>query len=79
VDEQINIVAITNEVALPIINDLLNLDSTHTVARVFELVREIVRHTSSFNLFASADTVAITIDPTSWKGSQDGPSFACRD
>jgi hypothetical protein len=42
VDEQINIVAITNEVALPIINDLLNLDSTHTVARVFELVREIV-------------------------------------
>lgn len=44
VDEQINIVAITNEVALPIINDLLNLDTTHTVARVFELVREIVCH-----------------------------------
>jgi len=45
-DEQINIVAITNEVALPIINDLLNLDTTHTVARVFELVREIVCHFS---------------------------------
>jgi hypothetical protein len=49
VDEQINIVAITNEVALPIINDLLNLDSTHTVARVFELVREIVRHSYPFH------------------------------
>lgn len=41
-DEVINIVSITNEVALPIINTLLNLDTTRTVNRVFELVREAV-------------------------------------
>jgi hypothetical protein len=43
-DEMVNIVAVTNEVALPIINDLLSLDTTRTVARVFDLVKEIVSY-----------------------------------
>jgi hypothetical protein len=42
VDQEVNIAAITNEVILPIINDLLNLNTVEVIGQVTTLVGQVV-------------------------------------